>query len=209
MCGAFRGRSISYMPSLRQDSPSRDQKSRGKSPRHRSMTFHDLTPMMRQYHELKTRLPGTLLLFRLGDFYELFYEDAEIAARELEIVLTSREVGKGRRIPMCGVPYHAVMGHVARLVERGHRVALCDQAVEPKRDTGLVRREVTRIITPGTVMDESLLPLRGSMYLAALARGEGRWGLAAADLSTGEVLVTEVAGGRWGRLHGESTPLAP
>ena len=173
------------------------------------MTFHDLTPMMRQYHELKTRLPGTLLLFRLGDFYELFYEDAEIAARELEIVLTSREVGKGRRIPMCGVPYHAVMGHVARLVERGHRVALCDQVEDPKRAKGLVRREVTRIITPGTVMDESLLPLRGSMYLAALARGEGRWGLAAADLSTGEFLVTEVAGEQWARLLEEITRLEP
>src|SRR3972149_583229 len=162
MGGAVRGPSISYMPSLRQDSPSRDQKSRGKSPRHRSMTFHDLTPMMRQYHELKTRLPGTLLLFRLGDFYELFYEDAEIAARELEIVLTSREVGKGRRIPMCGVPYHAVMGHAARLVERGPRVALCDRVTARPGPPGVVPpTPYCRHARPAGDR-VPLLPLRGS-----------------------------------------------
>jgi DNA mismatch repair protein MutS len=173
------------------------------------MTFSDLTPMMRQYHELKTRLPGTLLLFRLGDFYELFYDDAEIAARELEITLTSREVGKGRRIPMCGVPHHAVMGYVARLVERGYRVALCDQTEDPKRARGLVRREVIRIITPGTVMDESLLPPRTSAYLCALARDESRWGLAAVDLSTGEFIVTEVAEENRARLMEELVRLEP
>jgi DNA mismatch repair protein MutS len=151
----------------------------------------DLTPMMRQYHELKARHPGTLLLFRLGDFYELFYEDAEVAARVLEITLTSREVGKGRRVPMCGVPYHAVTGYLARLVERGYRVALCDQVEDPRKARGLVRREVTRIITPGTVIEEALLPPRAGVYLAALARVEGRWGLAWADLSTGEFAAAE------------------
>ncbi|MDR7538582.1 MAG: DNA mismatch repair protein MutS [Armatimonadota bacterium] len=171
--------------------------------------MHDLTPMMRQYHQLKARLPGTLLLFRLGDFYELFYDDAKTAARELEIVLTSREVGKGRRIPMCGVPYHAAMGYVARLVERGYRVALCDQVEDPRRAKGLVRREVTRIITPGTVMDESLLPPRASIYLAALAGHGERWGLAAADLSTGEFLVTEVPSAQWPRLREEIARLEP
>ncbi len=173
------------------------------------MTVHDLTPMMRQYHDLKTRLPGTLLLFRLGDFYELFYEDAETAAREMEITLTSREVGKGRRIPMCGVPYHAVTGYIARLVERGYRVALCDQVEDPRRARGLVRREVTRIITPGTVMDEALLPARASAYLAALGRSGDRWGLAAADLSTGEFLVTEVPAAQWPRLREEIARLEP
>jgi len=173
------------------------------------MKSHDLTPMMRQYHELKARLPGTLLLFRLGDFYELFYEDAEIAARELEITLTGREVGRGRRVPMCGVPYHAVTGYVARLVERGYRIALCDQVEDPRKARGLVRRAITRIITPGTIMDEALLPARGAAYLAALARGEGRWGLAAADLSTGEFMVTEVAGAQWPRLLEEIGRLEP
>jgi len=173
------------------------------------MSLHDLTPMMRQYHQLKARLPGTLLLFRLGDFYELFYDDAKTAARELEIALTSREVGKGRRIPMCGVPYHAVMGYVARLVERGYRVALCDQVEDPRRAKGLVRREVTRIITPGTVMEEGLLPARASVYLAALCRDGERWGLAAADLSTGEFLVTEVAAAQWPRLREEIGRLEP
>ncbi len=156
------------------------------------MTISDLTPMMRQYHELKARLPETLLLFRLGDFYELFYEDAELAAREMEITLTSREVGKGRRIPMCGVPHHAVMSYVARLVERGHRVALCDQTEDPRRARGLVRREVIRVITPGTVMEAGLLPAAAA-FLIALAHQEGSWGLAACDLSTGEFLITEAA----------------
>src|SRR3990172_6387449 len=200
MCGAFPGRSISLYSQFAAGFLIQRSEVTGEPPRNRSMTFHDLTPMMRQYHELKTRLPGTLLLFRLGDFYELFYEDAEIAARELEIVLTSREVGKGRRIPMCGVPYHAVMGHVARLVERGHRVALCDQVEDPKRATVLVRREVTRIITPGTVMDESLLPVGGGMSGPALARGGGGGGVAGGALSGGVFLAGEGGGEVWPRL---------
>jgi DNA mismatch repair protein MutS len=170
------------------------------------MTVHDLTPMMRQYHELKTRLPGTLLLFRLGDFYELFYDDAEIAARHLEITLTSREVGKGRRIPMCGVPHHAVMAYVARLVERGHRVALCDQTEDPRHARGLVRREVIRVITPGTVMEAALLPAAAA-FLIAVAHRENRWGLAACDLSTGEFTVTETD--EEGRLWEEVRRLEP
>jgi len=180
------------------------------------MTFHDLTPMMRQYHELKTRHPDTLLLFRLGDFYELFYEDAEVAARELEITLTSREVGKGRRIPMCGVPHHAAMTYVARLVERGHRVAFCDQTEDPRQAHGLpaqggrrlLRREVTRIITPGTVMEASLLPARAT-FLIAIARQDDRWGMAACDLSTGEFLITEVPADGSAALWEEAARLEP
>jgi len=172
------------------------------------MTVHDLTPMMQQYHELKARLPGTLLLFRLGDFYELFYEDAEVAARELEITLTSREVGKGRRIPMCGVPHHAAMAYVARLVERGHRVALCDQTEDPRRPRGLVRREVIRVITPGTVMDASLLPAAAA-FLIAVAHEDDRWGLAACDLSTGEFVVTETAEAGRAALWEEAARLEP
>jgi DNA mismatch repair protein MutS len=150
--------------------------------------------MMRQYQELKARYPDALLMFRLGDFYELFFDDATIAARELDIVLTSREVGKGRRVPMCGVPYHALSGYLARLVHRGYRVAICDQVEDPRKARGLVRREVTRVVTPGTVMDAALLPPREHHYLAAVAGDTGRWGLAAADLSTGDVLATQIEG---------------
>ncbi len=152
-----------------------------------------LTPMLRQYQELKARYPDAMLMFRLGDFYELFFDDAIVAARDLEIVLTSRELGKGRRVPMCGVPYHALSGYLARLVDRGHRVAICDQVEDPRAAKGLVRREVTRVVTPGTVMDATLPP-REHRYLAAIAPGQGGYGLAAADLSTGDLLVTQIDG---------------
>lgn len=150
--------------------------------------------MMRQYQDLKARYPGTLLMFRLGDFYELFFEDARTAARELEIVLTSREIGKGRRVPMCGVPHHALAGYLGRLVDRGYRVAICDQVEDPRKARGLVRREVTRVVTPGTVMDAALLRAQEHHYLAALAAGDAAWGLAAVDLSTGDFLVTQIEG---------------
>ncbi len=170
----------------------------------------DLTPMMAQYHQLKARFPGALLMFRLGDFYELFYEDAVLAARELEIVLTSRELGKHRRIPMCGVPHHALEGYLARLVERGYRVAICDQLEDPRRAKGLVKRDVVRVVTPGTVIEQTLLPHHANNYLVALVQGQGEWGLAAADLSTGEFQVTEIAGeARDDTLSEEIARLAP
>ncbi|MGH2406262.1 MAG: DNA mismatch repair protein MutS, partial [bacterium] len=153
-----------------------------------------LTPMLRQYQELKARYSGALLMFRLGDFYELFFDDAILAARELEITLTSREIGKGRRVPMCGVPHHAVTGYLARLVERGYHVAICDQVEDPKKARGLVRREVTRVVTPGTVMDPGVLQDREHRYLAAGAGAPGAWGVAAADLSTGDLLAAQIEG---------------
>lgn len=166
--------------------------------------------MMRQYHQLKARYPGMLLMFRLGDFYELFYDDAIVAARELEITLTSREAGKGTRIPMCGVPYHAVETYLARLVERGHRVALCDQLEDPRKAKGLVRRDVVRVITPGTVIAHTLLPHGANNYLVAVAALDRVWGLAAADLSTGEFQVTELTGeDRDARLVEELARLGP
>ncbi|MBI2201579.1 MAG: DNA mismatch repair protein MutS, partial [Armatimonadetes bacterium] len=156
----------------------------------------DLTPMMRQYHELRTRFPGMLLMFRLGDFYELFYDDAQVASRELEITLTSREIGAGRRVPMCGVPYHAVESYLARLVQRGYRIAICDQLEDPRRAKGLVKRDVVRVVTPGTVVESAMLPGDANNYLVAIAPGPAAWGLAAADLSTGEFQVTELRGER-------------
>src|SRR5260221_1579301 len=111
---------------------------------------------MRQYHSIKQQVPQALLMFRLGDFYELFYDDAVTAARELEITLTSRNKEKDQAIPMCGVPYHAAEGYIARLIQKGFRVALCEQMEEASPGKKLVRREVTRIITPGTVTESSL-----------------------------------------------------
>src|ERR1700743_3258931 len=143
------------------------------------------TPLMRQYDGIKQQVPNTLLFFRLGDFYELFYDDAVTAARELEITLTSRNKERGDQIPMCGVPYHSSDGYIARLIQRGYRVAICEQMEEAGPGKKLVRREVTRIITPGTATDANLLRSHENNYLGAAFTKNGRSGLAYADLSTG------------------------
>src|SRR5580658_6161634 len=147
---------------------------------------------MRQYHALKQQVPNALLMFRLGDFYELFFEDAVTAARELEITLTARNKEKGAAIPMCGVPYHAAEGYIARLIQKGYRVAICDQVEDPKAAKGLVRREITRVVTPGTAMDANLVRSRENNYLAAVARSGTRSAVAHVDVSTGEFRVTEL-----------------
>jgi len=156
------------------------------------------TPLMQQYHAIKTRYPHALLLFRLGDFYELFYEDAMIAARELQITLTSRNREKGQPIPMCGVPYHAADGYIAKLIRAGFKVAICDQMEQPGPGKKIVRREVVRVITPGTATDISVLDARENNFLAAVAKHpEGSpVGLAFVDLSTGEFQATEFFGQR-------------
>ncbi|MBV8571540.1 MAG: DNA mismatch repair protein MutS, partial [Acidobacteriaceae bacterium] len=150
------------------------------------------TPLMRQYLAAKQQVPGALLLFRLGDFYELFYEDAVKAARELEITLTSRNKERGDSVPMCGVPYHSADGYIARLIQRGYRVAICEQMEEAGPGKKLVRREVTRVITPGTATDATLLRSHENNYLAAVISRNGRSGLAYADVSTGEFRATEL-----------------
>jgi DNA mismatch repair protein MutS len=147
---------------------------------------------MRQYHSIKQQVPGALLMFRLGDFYELFFDDAAVAAKELEITLTARNKEKGVAIPMCGVPYHAAEGYIARLIGRGYRVAICDQVEEAGQGKKLVRREVTRIVTPGTATDAHLLRSHENNYLAAIARSGTRAGIAYVDVSTGEFRATEV-----------------
>ena len=154
------------------------------------------SPLMQQYHAIKTRYPHALLLFRLGDFYELFYEDAILASRELQITLTSRNREKGQPIPMCGVPYHAADGYIARLIRGGFKVAICDQMELPGPGKKLVRREVVRVITPGTATDASVLDARENNYLAAVAKhpSGSPIGLAFADLSTGEFQSTEFQG---------------
>jgi DNA mismatch repair protein MutS len=162
-----------------------------------------LTPLFRQYHSIKSQYPDVILMFRLGDFYEMFGKDAEIASRELDLVLTSREAGKGKRIPMCGVPYHAVERYIARLLSRGHKVAICEQMEDPAKAKGLVKRSVTRIVTPGTVVEESMLEARRSSFLAAVARDGDEYGLAIADVSTGELVSTNIKGERllWEELQ--------
>jgi DNA mismatch repair protein MutS len=154
--------------------------------------MEDLTPMMKQYHEVKRRFPGKLVFFRLGDFYEMFYEDAVVASRELEITLTSRNKDKvGAPIPMCGVPYHSVDGYIARLMKKGHKIAICEQVEDPKTAKKLVHREVTRVLTPGTVVDEMLLEPKDNNYLGCLWATEQGIGLAFMDLSTADFLATE------------------
>jgi len=152
--------------------------------------------MYRQYRELKQRHPGVLLLFRLGDFYEMFEEDAEIAAKALELTLTSREMGKGRRVPMCGVPYHALDRYLPRLVRQGLRAAICEQVEDPKEAKGIVERDVVRVVTPGTLTEETLLDAGSNNYLVALADRPQQAALAVADVSTGQFLVTEFEGDR-------------
>ena len=148
--------------------------------------------LMRQYHGIKQQVPNALLLFRLGDFYELFFDDAVTAARELEITLTARNKEKGQPIPMCGVPYHASENYIARLIQKGYRVAICDQMEEAGAGKKLVRREVTRIVTPGTAMNAGVLRSHENNYLAAVFADTARAGVAHVDVSTGEFRATEI-----------------
>ncbi|HZD95987.1 MAG TPA: DNA mismatch repair protein MutS, partial [Candidatus Sulfotelmatobacter sp.] len=151
------------------------------------------TPLMRQYAAIKKQHPNALLFFRLGDFYELFFEDAVVAARELQITLTSRNKEKDHAIPMCGVPYHAAENYLSKLLRKGFKVAICEQMEDPRLAKKLVRREVTRVLTPGTSIDSSVGSEENN-FLAALARASGAVGLAALDLSTGEFRATEFRG---------------
>ena len=151
------------------------------------------TPLMRQYTAIKREHPQALLFFRLGDFYELFFEDAVVAARELQITLTSRNKEKGIAVPMCGVPYHSAENYIARLIRKGFKVAVCDQVEDPRVAKKLVRREVTRVVTPGTAADSSLGSEENN-FLAAVARVRDAVGFAALDLSTGEFRATEFRG---------------
>jgi DNA mismatch repair protein MutS len=150
--------------------------------------------MLRQYHTVKQEVPDALLLFRLGDFYELFFEDAVTASRELEITLTARHKDSEQPVPMCGVPYHAADGYIARLLRKGHKVAICDQMEPPQKGSKLVRREVTRIVTPGTVTDSNLLTPGENNYLLALTENGDELGCAFLDLSTGEFKTAQFAG---------------
>ena len=153
---------------------------------------NELTPMQRQYHAIKEQNQDCILFFRLGDFYEMFDSDAQIAARELDLTLTTRDRGKPKeeQTPMCGVPFHSVDAYIARLVQKGYKVAICEQMTDPALTKGLVEREVTRIVTPGTVTESCMLDDSRNNYFASLCGFEGRYGLAFCDISTGEFYVT-------------------
>ncbi|MDE2756568.1 MAG: DNA mismatch repair protein MutS [Acidobacteriota bacterium] len=168
------------------------------------------TPMMAQYHQIKKSVPGAILFFRLGDFYEMFFDDAVVAARELEITLTSRNKEKGTPIPMCGVPYHSADAYVSKLIRKGYRVAVCDQVENPKTARKLVKREVTRVVTPGTLSDGNLLEPRDNNFLSAVFSDGSGLGLASVDVSTGDFRITEFRdGARESMLQTELERLGP
>ncbi|MDW8227111.1 MAG: DNA mismatch repair protein MutS [Anaerolineales bacterium] len=161
------------------------------------MSYEDVTPVRQQYLEIKRQYPDAILFFRLGDFYETFDEDAEVVSRELDIVLTSRPVGKNQRVPLAGIPYHAVENYLARLIEKGYRVAICEQ-IGDQPVKGLFPRKVVRVVTPGTVVEPALLPGDANNYLAALVldvENQGRAGIAYADITTGEFAAVELEAG--------------
>src|SRR6185503_6084391 len=169
----------------------------------------DLTPLMRQYRELKQRYPQALLFFRVGDFYEMFYDDAVEGARLLEIALTSRDKNKTEQVPLCGVPYHAVTGYLDKLLKAGRSVALCEQVEDPRLAKGLVRREVVRVYTPGTLIESNLLTAGEPNFLAALYLTPTGAGLAWLDLSTGEFRALELSEAWEGRLGDELLRIEP
>ncbi len=168
-----------------------------------------LTPLMQQYKDIKTENPNAVLLFRCGDFYETFFEDAVLVAQELQITLTARGKSSGNPVPLAGVPYHSIDGYIAKLVHRGYTVAICEQVEDPKKAKGLVKREVVRIITPGTVSDPTMLEENTNNYLAAFGRSNERFCLAAVELSTGEVIITSGDQVEMNMLPEEFTRLMP
>ncbi|HSS19409.1 MAG TPA: DNA mismatch repair protein MutS [Pyrinomonadaceae bacterium] len=174
------------------------------------MTISNQTPMLRQYHELKQQHPGTLLFFRLGDFYELFFEDAVTGARELQITLTARNKERGDPVPMCGVPHHSAANYIAKLVRKGYRVAICEQTEDASKTKKLVRREVVRIVTPGTPIDPQLLEAREAVFLAAVCSSGETVGAAFLDISTGEFRATQETGAdAWEKIRADLESYAP
>src|SRR3954464_10841393 len=159
------------------------------------MSGSAVTPAMRQYLDAKQQHRDAILMFRMGDFYEIFYEDALVAARTLEITLTSRSKdANGGGIPMCGVPFHAVDGYITPLVKRGFRVAICEQVEDPRKAKGIVKREVVRVVSPGTLTDASYLDDRQPAFLMSIVGGHAATGVALLDLSTGEFTTAEYHG---------------
>ena len=171
----------------------------------------ELTPMMRQYYEMKAKNPGCLLFFRLGDFYEMFQEDAKIASRELDLTLTTRDRSKDKpdeeRTPMCGVPYHSAEAYIARLVAKGYKIAICEQMEDPATAKGLVKRDIIRVVTPGTVTESSMLDATRNNFLASVCPNGGQYGLCFCDVSTGQFSATLAE--NWEKALDELTRFQP
>ena len=156
------------------------------------INIDELTPMMQKYMETKQEYKDCILFYRLGDFYEMFFEDALTASRELEITLTGKSCGLKERAPMCGVPFHAVEGYLNKLVSKGYKVAICEQVEDPKQAKGLVKREVTRIVTPGTNLDTYALDETKNNYIMCVVYVDNKYGVSVADVTTGAYYVTEL-----------------
>ena len=167
----------------------------------------ELTPMMQKYMDTKAEYPDCILFYRLGDFYEMFFEDAVTVSRELELTLTGKSCGLEERAPMCGVPYHAVDGYLNRLVAKGYKVAICEQTEDPKQAKGLVRREVVRVVTPGTILDSQMMDESRNNYIMCIVYLADRYGVSVADVSTGDYFVTELPDG--GKLKDEIFKFTP
>ena len=150
-----------------------------------------VTPMMQQYLKIKEEYADCILFFRLGDFYEMFFDDAITASEVLEITLTGKDCGMEERAPMCGVPYHSVQGYIAKLIKSGYKVAICEQTEDPKNAKGIVKRDVIRVITPGTANLDSVLEGGENNFLACICLEQNHYGLSFADVSTGEIITTE------------------
>ncbi len=149
-----------------------------------------MTPMMQQYFDIKNQYADYILFYRLGDFYEMFYEDAQLVSAELDLTLTGKDCGEDERAPMCGIPYHACEGYIGKLIEKGYKVAICEQVEDPKSAKGLVKREVIRIITPGTLIETDLLNEKQNNYLAAVYYDRDSIGVCFADISTAYISAT-------------------
>nr|MBQ4171514.1 DNA mismatch repair protein MutS [Ruminococcus sp.] len=160
----------------------------------------ELSPMMKQYFEIKEKNKDCILFYRLGDFYEMFYEDAILASRELELTLTGRDCGQEERAPMCGVPFHSCEGYIAKLVSKGYKVAICEQTEDPKSAKGLVKRDIIRVITPGTVMEQSMLDESRNNYICSMYSSDKKIGICFCDISTGELYATDISGRDYYRI---------
>ena len=167
----------------------------------------ELTPMMQQYMETKEQYKDCILFYRLGDFYEMFFEDALTVTKELDITLTGKSCGLEERAPMCGVPYHSVEGYLNRLVQKGYKVAICEQVEDPKFAKGIVKREVVRIVTPGTNLNMQALDESKNNYIMCIVYIGDHFGLAVADVTTGDYFVTELDESR--KLLDEIAKFAP
>ena len=151
-----------------------------------------LSPMMQEYCKTKETYKDCILFYRLGDFYEMFFEDALLVSKELELTLTGKDCGLEERAPMCGIPFHAAETYIKRLIEKGHKVAICEQVEDPKKAKGLVKREVIRVVTPGTTLDATSLDESKNNYLMSIVSMEDHFGCAIADITTGDCFLTEV-----------------